>query len=121
MLKSGGILYIEDYYRKGNFTADEASILENVVSSVSHELDTLEAYQTRLEKAGFNIKSVADTTDAWNEFTFERCNNFKASFKKHVNIHGVVIAEGQLNFVQSVSDVFQSGNLGGCRLVAVKN
>ena len=115
-LKAGGKIYIEDYYKRNQFTAQEKDSLKNNI--YCNYLPTLEEYQEHLLEAGFKDIEIVDQTDSWSKFVRHRLEDFQTKRERNLQVHGAEIVEGMTQHYTAVSQLFGGGNLGGVRIIA---
>ncbi|MCX6113408.1 MAG: methyltransferase domain-containing protein [Proteobacteria bacterium] len=107
-LKSGGKIYVEDYYQKNCLTDIEKNDLEKIVSCPG--LPTIKEYKNTLENAGFNVE-LEDVTDIWTDFVVSRTKTYAESEEPNSSL---------LLFYQTVEKLFKGNNLGGIRITGIK-
>lgn len=118
-MKPEGKIFIEDYYRRGKFGREEARILSEDIQCPY--LPSAEEYKNQLAENGFTKVELIDKTECWNDFVKERVEKFIENRNSYVAIHGIEITEGMGDFYKKVLRLFHNGNLGGLRIVAVKD
>ena len=118
MLKSGGTIFIEDYYCKSPFSDSEIkSLAEDVYSK---DLPTKEEYISHLKACGFDNIQFIDKTSEWTAYVNERVGAFIANRQHFENLHGEACYLGLLHFYEAVAKLFNGHNLGGVRIIAEK-
>ncbi len=117
-LKPQGRLYVEDLFRLGEFNDAERAHLTQML--YGQHLAYREAYVDNLEGAGFAPVDFDDRTALWRPYVAERVAAWNARRSELVAIHGVAIVDSLAAFYHSVSLLFESGKLGGVRLLASK-
>ena len=117
-LKDEGLFYIEDFYEKQAFSIQEKGKLEQVMACPY--LPTQEQYIDDLEKADFTEIQFEDVTDSWGNFVQERIQVYHQNRERNLRIHGEALTDHLGNFYQTVSNLFQGGNLGGVRVSGKK-
>lgn len=118
MLKSGGTIFIEDYYCISKFTESEAKSLADDV--FSKDLPTKEEYISHLEESGFHNIQFIDKTSKWRTYVIDRVAAFIANRSNFEKIHGELTYLGLLHFYEAVMKLFNGKNLGGVRIIAEK-
>ena len=113
-LKNEGRFYIEDYYQKHPFSYQEKESLDQVVACPY--LPDKAQYIEDLENAGFKDIQFEDVTDKWSHFVKNRVLRFDENKNRHTNIHGPELTNHLETFYQTVSNLFQGGNLGGVKI-----
>ncbi|EDO36151.1 predicted protein [Nematostella vectensis] len=118
LLKPGGKIYIEDYYKLADISPSIAEDLKEAVY-VSY-LPTKEEYIKQMADEGFTNIQFDDLTGTWRPHVKERYQNALANRERNVRVLGEVSFEEILYFFSKISGVFESGSVGGCRIVASK-
>lgn len=117
ILKSSGKIFIEDYYRLGEFNPEEISMLREDVQCPY--LPSAEEYKRQLMENGFTEIEFVDKTACWKEFVRERLDKFIANRARYAGLHGNEVADEMEDFYKKVLRLFSNGNLGGARITAV--
>ncbi len=117
-LAPGGMIYVEDFFRHGGFSAGEQAILDRVIYARS--LPRRDEYIGHLEAAGFHDVRFEDMTAPWMAFVTERASRYRARLDEHTARHGAEVAGGLDSFYDSVVALFRGGNFGGARVTARK-
>jgi cyclopropane fatty-acyl-phospholipid synthase-like methyltransferase len=115
-LASGGGLYIEDFSKRREPTADEAAALSVKVQCPA--LPSPVEYEEQLRAAGFVDIQVEDVTSAWTAFTASRLEEFRAARTRNVAVHGVEVVDGLDDFYATVAHLFDTGAIGGLKILA---
>jgi len=115
-LKVGGGMYIEDFAQRRSPTAAEAADLE--VKVQCPPLPSPIEYQAQLRAAGFADIHVEDVSSQWGAFTTSRLQGFRDSRARDVSVHGVDIVDGLDDFYATVARLFQTGAIGGLKILA---
>lgn len=118
ILKTNGKMFIEDFYKRGEFDKEELRILSEDV--YCNYLPTLEEYRVQLTTNGFSIIEFTDMTERWSLFVKERFNKFIENRERHIKVNGIEIVEGLEDFYQKIVRLFNGRKLGGVRIVAQK-
>lgn len=118
MLKAGGTLFVEDYYRRSSFTESELASLATDV--FCRDLPTQEEYIAALESAGFDNIQFIDKTNEWTSFVTDRLAKFEGNRETFISSHGEATYKSLHYFYTSVVTLFAGGNLGGVRIIASK-
>jgi len=118
ILKPDGKMFIEDFYRCGGFNEEETKILSEDV--YCDYLPTSEEYREQLTGSGFTEVELVDKTGCWKNFVKERMEKFIESRSRHVKVHNVEIVKELEDFYKKMSQLFDSNNLGGLRIIAKK-
>ncbi|NNF78097.1 MAG: class I SAM-dependent methyltransferase [Rhizobiales bacterium] len=117
-LKPGGRLYVEDLFRHGEFDEDEQAHLSQML--YAQYLPYRETYVADLQGAGFAEIDFNDRTKTWRPYVAERVAAWTARRGELVAVHGEAIVDSLAAFYHTVSLLFESGKLGGVRLLATK-
>ena len=113
-LKSGGKMYIEDFYDKSCGDDSTSHLTEREV----HQLQTIMACPyipsassciTDVTSAGFDSIDFEDVSEKWTQLLCARSERYKASEKPNAALQ---------EFYATVAELFEAGNLGGFRLTA---
>jgi cyclopropane fatty-acyl-phospholipid synthase-like methyltransferase len=118
MLKPGGTIFIEDYYRRSSFTDEENKRLTNDVYAFN--LPTREEYMSHLETAGFTNIQFIDKTSDWTYFVHDQLFKFMYNQVYFEEVHDKPTYNSLLHFYNSVALLFSGQNLGGVRIIAQK-
>ena len=59
-------------------------------------------------------------TAPWTAFVAERHEAWIANRERTIRVHGAELYEARLHFFTCMRSLFESGHLGGCRIVAEK-
>jgi len=119
MLKPGGKIYIEDYFKLGSsFPAHEMeSLAQNVYCA---ELPSAAEYASLLEEVGFERVQLDDVTTEWKTFVADRYGQFLANKDRFVSVHNATTFDSLDVFYRAVDQLFKGGNLGGAVIYAHK-
>ena len=118
LLKPEGKIFVEDFYRRSEFTEKELKILSNDV--YCNYLPTLDEYKEQLTENGFGKIEFVDMTTNWKEFVNDRFKKFIENRERQIAVNGIEVVEGLEDFYSKVVKLFDGGNLGGVRIVAKK-
>ena len=121
VLKPGGFLFIEDYYRRSSFSASEVESLSNDLFCNGNELPTRDVYISHLEASGFHNINFIDKSSEWTTYVTERLEKFIANRENFENVHGERTYLSLLHFYKAVVALFTGQHLGGVRIVAEKH
>ena len=111
-------MFIEDFYKRGEFNKEEAKTLSRDVYCTY--LPTLQEYEEQLVESGFVEVEIIDKTDCWKNFVRERMEKFTENRKRHIKIHNVEIVQELEDFYKKISQLFSGHNLGGLGVTAKK-
>lgn len=110
-------MYIEDFYdrsRKGdtasNLSEKELRQLREIVACPY--LPSASGYIADVTAAGFDMVEFEDVSEKWAELVRVRAEKYKTSEEKP--------NAALQKFYDTVAEVFQGGNVGGVRLIAVR-
>lgn len=115
-LREGGKLYVEDFYNIKR-TADATASLTDSEKVKLREfmactyLHTAKDYIAHVEAAGFDSVEFEDVSEPWKRLLHMRADRYRDSKDPNPSL--------QL-FYDTVADLFEGGNVGGVRLVAMK-
>jgi cyclopropane fatty-acyl-phospholipid synthase-like methyltransferase len=115
-LRPGGWCYIEDLCMRAPFSAAELRDLREVVFGVS--VSAIEAQVDDLHAAGFVDVVAADQSADWAPYTAARLATWQANHASYARAHGEGAYAAQELFYAVIARLFESGSLGGVRLVA---
>lgn len=118
LLRHGGKILIEDFYKRGELSPEETRILSEDI--YCNYLPTLEEYRSQLLEGRFIEVRIVDKTRLWADFVNERLRQFVENRQHHLQVHGPEIVEALEIFYQRVSQLYASGHLGGAQLIAEK-
>ncbi|KAK4691732.1 hypothetical protein P7C71_g5328, partial [Lecanoromycetidae sp. Uapishka_2] len=108
-LKSGGKVYIEDFYRQKELEALEQDKLQHIIACPY--LPTRDVYTTDVEAAGFADMEFDDVSKHWTDLLTARAKQYRSCQDR----------DGDLEiFYDTVAKLFQGGNIGGVRLTATR-
>jgi sarcosine/dimethylglycine N-methyltransferase len=115
-LRPGGSCYVEDLCMRAPFSATELRDLREVVFGVS--VSGIQAHVDDLAAAGFVDVVAVDESDDWAPYTAARLAAWQANRAAYVRAHGEGAYAAQELFYAVIARLFESGSLGGVRLVA---
>ncbi|CAF9924166.1 hypothetical protein IMSHALPRED_006130 [Imshaugia aleurites] len=115
-LKSGGKMYIEDFYDKScrsgtlsNLTENELHHLHEVIACPY--LPSASEYTSDVAAEGFDSIEFEDVSEKWTPLVRARTERYRGSEKPDAELQ---------KFYDSVAEIFEGGNMGGVRLTAVR-
>mmetsp|Transcript_12827 Transcript_12827/g.19229 ORF Transcript_12827/g.19229 Transcript_12827/m.19229 type:complete len:371 (+) Transcript_12827:140-1252(+) len=134
LIKSGGHIYIEDFYRRTapegenvnnnvnacGFTEEESTILSRDIYCEGSSLHTREEYIQALEEVGFVNVTFVDMTGSWSAYVKARYEDFLEKKDSFVEIHGMDGFESLSHFFNAMNTLFHGNNLGGVRIHGTK-
>ena len=115
-LRSGGGCYVEDLCMRAPFDPDDLRDLREVVFGVS--VTSIEDYTKDMEAAGFVDVAATDLTSDWAPYAAERLMLWRQNHEPYARIHGEGAYAAQEKFYSVIARLYESGRLGGVRLVA---
>ena len=118
LLRHGGKILIEDFYKRGELSPEETRILSEDI--FCDYLPSLEEYRSQLLESRFIEVRIIDKTRLWADFVNVRLQQFVENRQRHLRVHGPEIVEALEIFYQRVSQLYASGHLGGAQLIAEK-
>ena len=115
-LRPGGACYIEDLCMRAPFAAADLRDLREVAFGVS--VTGIEAHVDDLGAAGFVDVVATDETADWAPYTRARLAAWQDNHASYARAHGEAAYAAQELFYAVIARLFDSGSLGGVRLVA---
>jgi sarcosine/dimethylglycine N-methyltransferase len=116
MLRRGGQCYIEDLYQRTPFATSDLYDVHQTIFGVT--LTSIADYVRDLHEAGFTGIIATDLSDDWAAFCGVRAADWQADRPRHVRVHGEPIYTQLDTYYAVVLRLFDSGSLGGVRVVA---
>jgi cyclopropane fatty-acyl-phospholipid synthase-like methyltransferase len=115
-LRPGGGCYIEDFCQRGSFTEADLRDLREIVFGIT--VTSTESYIADLSAAGLTRVEATDMTEHWLPFVTARLEAWRENQVAYTRDHGVAAYAEQERFYAAVARLFESGRLGGVRIVA---
>jgi sarcosine/dimethylglycine N-methyltransferase len=115
-LRSGGGCYIEDLCMRAPFSPDDLRLVREVVFGIS--MTNADDYANDLRAAGFVGIATTDLTSDWAPFAAERLKIWRADHDAYARVHGEGAYAAQEKFYSVIAHLYESGSLGGIRLLA---
>jgi sarcosine/dimethylglycine N-methyltransferase len=115
-LRSGGGCYVEDLCMRAVFVPEDLRDLREIVFGVS--VTSIEDYAKDMRAAGFVDVAVTDCTSDWAPFAVERLRLWQQNHEAYARVHGERAYAAQEKFYTVIARLYESGSLGGVRLVA---
>jgi SAM-dependent methyltransferase len=115
-LRSGGGCYIEDLCMRAPFSTDDLRDVRNVVYGIS--ISGIEDYANDLRAGGFIDVATTDLTSDWAPYAAERLAKWHADHAAYARVHGEGAYAAQEKFYSVIARLYESGSLGGVRLIA---
>ena len=118
ILQPDGKMFIEDFYKRGEFNKEEEKTLSTDICC--DYLPTLEEYRKLLVEGGFLGIELIDKTDCWKDFVKGRMEKFIENRDHNIKIHNTDIVDDLEDFYKKMAQLFTGKNLGGLRIIAKK-
>jgi SAM-dependent methyltransferase len=115
-LRPGGGCYIEDLCMRAPFSAEDARDVRNIVYGIS--VSSIADYADDLRRGGFVDVVTTDLTGDWAPYAADRLVKWRADRVAYARIHGEGAYAAQEKFYSVIARLYESGSLGGVRLVA---
>lgn len=115
-LKPGAAIYIEDFGKSRELSAEEAEALSVKVQCAA--LSWPADYRAHLVSAGFSSVKLADVSAEWRDAVMSRYANFCNTRARNMEVHGAGIVDGLDDFYGSVARLWQDGAVAGLKIVA---
>jgi cyclopropane fatty-acyl-phospholipid synthase-like methyltransferase len=116
VLRPGALMYIEDYFARGDLEPAERVELSNHL--FCDYLPDLETYKSHMLAAGFTVENAIDMTSPWTEFVVARLRGFRENRDHLLKVHGTETVDSLDVFYATVVGLFRGGRLGGVRFLA---
>ena len=98
------------------FSAADLRDVRDVVFGIS--MTSIEDYANDLRSAGFVDVETTDLTGDWSPYAAERLKKWRANHKAYARVHGEGAYAAQEKFYAIIAHLYESGSLGGVRLIA---
>ena len=115
-LRSGGRCYVEDFYLRAPFAEGDLRDLREDVFGVS--VTSMKDYAKDVRAAGFVDIAVTDLTGDWVPHAADRLRQWRQNHQSYARVHGEGAYAAQERFYSVIARLYESGSLGGVRLVA---
>jgi SAM-dependent methyltransferase len=115
-LVPGGGCYIEDLCQRAPFAPSDLPGLRDVVCA--NTITSQDQYARDLRDAGFSDVAVTDLTPDWAPFAAGRLAAWRQNGAAYAAVHGEGAYQAQELFYSVIARLYESGSLGGVRLVA---
>jgi cyclopropane fatty-acyl-phospholipid synthase-like methyltransferase len=115
-LRSGGGCYVEDLCARAPFSPDDLRDLREIVFGVS--VTSIEDYVKDMRAAGFVDVAATDLTSDWAPYAAERLLLWRQNHEPYARVHGEGAYGAQETFYSLIARLYETGSLGGVRLVA---
>jgi hypothetical protein len=98
------------------FAPDDLRDLREVVFGVT--VTSIEDYAKDLRAAGFVDIAVTDLTGDWAPYAADRLRQWRQNHQSYARVRGEGAYAAQERFYSVIARLYESGSLGGVRLVA---
>ena len=98
------------------FAARDLRDMREIVFGIT--VTSTEDYVRDLGAAGFAEVAATDMTADWTPFVAARLTAWRENHAAYARVHGEAAYSAQETFYAAVARLFESGSLGGVRLVA---
>jgi cyclopropane fatty-acyl-phospholipid synthase-like methyltransferase len=115
-LRAGGGCYIEDLCSRAPFANDDLRDLREVVFGVT--ATSIDEYVADMLSAGFRDVVATDLTGDWAPYARARLKAWRENHASYAAVHGEGAYAAQEKFYAVIARLYDSGSLGGVRLVA---
>ena len=115
-LRSGGGCYVEDLCMRAPFAPNDLRDLREIVFGVS--VTSIEDYAKDMRAAGFVDVAATDLTGDWAPYAAERLGLWRRNHEPYARVHGEGAYGAQEKFYSLIARLYETGSLGGVRLVA---
>ena len=115
-LRSGGQCYIEDLCMHAPFAPHDREDARRVV--YANSLTSQADYAKDLRAAGFSDVVTTDLTPDWAPYAAEQLAAWHQNHAAYASVHGEGAYQAQELFYTVIARLYDSGSLGGVRLVA---
>ncbi|MGE0224791.1 MAG: class I SAM-dependent methyltransferase [Acetobacteraceae bacterium] len=115
-LRPGGQCLVEDLCMRAPFTPGDLNDLRHVVYGMT--VTSPETYADDMRAGGFVDVETTDLTGDWAPFAAERLAAWRADREAYARVHGEGAYAAQERFYAVIAHLYDSGSLGGIRLVA---
>jgi len=115
-LRSGGGCYVEDLCMRAPFAPDDLRDLHEIVFGVS--VTSIEDYAKDMRAGGFVDVAATDLTSDWAPYAAARLLLWRQNHEPYARVHGEGAYAAQEKFYSVIGRLYESGSLGGVRLVA---
>lgn len=119
-LKDNGILYIEDLWASQDLSQEHQELVSTLVGNTRRPLSNVD-WCDLLSKVGFATVEFQDMTKSWQPWTEKRWQSYRDSMERHVRVQGEQPAQHILTCYYEADQIFRSGDLKGCRILAKKS
>jgi sarcosine/dimethylglycine N-methyltransferase len=114
-LRPGGTCWIEDLCMRAPFRPNDKRDLVQVVFGIS--VTTIDAYVQDIRTAGFADVTATDLTSDWATYAADRLEKWRSDHVSYARVYGEGAYAAQEKFYAVIARLYESGSLGGVRLV----
>ncbi len=114
-LRAGGGCYIEDLCMRAPFSHADLHDLRNVVFGIT--VTSAEDYVRDLSSGGFADVAATDLTPDWAPFAAARLKSWREQHASYARVYGEGAYAAHELFYAVINRLYESGSLGGIRLV----
>ena len=115
-LRAGGQCYVEDLSQRAPFAPNDLADLRGIVHGIT--VTTAADYAADLRAAGFAEVATTDLTSDWAPYAAERLRTWRQNHVAYAGVHGEGAYLAHEKFYAVIAQLYDSGSLGGIRLVA---
>jgi sarcosine/dimethylglycine N-methyltransferase len=115
-LRADGRCYIEDCILRTPSSRKNAHDLKSLLCAPS--LSSIADYEADLRSAGFGDIEATDMTEDWAGFVANRLIAFESDRTRYLQVHGAPAYDALHRFYTEVVRFYDSGTLGGVRILA---
>jgi cyclopropane fatty-acyl-phospholipid synthase-like methyltransferase len=115
-LRARGQCYIEDLCQRAPFASRDLADLRGIVYGIT--VTSPEDYAADLRSAGFAEVATTDLTSDWAPYAAERLSIWQQNRAAYAGVHGEGAYLAHEKFYAVIAQLYDSGSLGGIRLVA---
>lgn len=115
-LRLGGACYLEDLCMRAPFAQDDLRDLREIVFGIT--VTSIDDYAADFRDAGFTDVTATDLTDDWAPYAADRLAEWRENHSAYASVYGEGAYAAQEMFYALINRLYQSGSLGGVRLVA---
>ena len=115
-LRARGQCYVEDLCQRAPFASRDLADLRGIVYGIT--VTSPEDYAADLRSAGFAEVATTDLTSDWAPYAAERLSTWRQNRAAYAGVHGEGAYLAHEKFYAVIAQLYDSGSLGGIRLVA---
>ncbi|MBV8615448.1 MAG: methyltransferase domain-containing protein, partial [Acetobacteraceae bacterium] len=115
-LRPGGGCYVEDLCARAPFAAGDLHDLRTIVFGLV--VTSIEDYANDLRASGFVDVAATDLTSDWAPYAVARLTAWRENHADYAPVHGEGAYAAQEVFYATIARLYESGSLGGIRIVA---